>query len=323
MNSALTWIPVWVVFVACAYGASDAKVTLRWVDEDGKPMSGLRIAAGFVGDHTGTGTTDTNGLCTFKGTTYSGEIEYSGRPEGYYYSQGEYKFPGGIKDGKWQPWNPVVTTVVRKIINPIPMYAKRVETHIPRINERFGYDVMVGDWVQPAGKGSISDLVFHIEGFWRDYRDNASTLTVSFSNPQDGIITLPTPEGFQMNQGSAYIMPREAPLTGYTNTLKWRRSRKPSDDMRSDAIIDEVGVEGRNHLYRVRCVTNEAGVVTNALYGKFRGNIEFVGASDGGEASWLRFTYYLNPTPNDRNMEFDPQKNLLKDLKSTEQVMQP
>ena len=37
----------------------------------------------------------------------------------------------------------------------------------------------------------------------------------------------------------------------------------------------------------------------------------------------LRFTYYLNPTPNDRNMEFDPKRNLFQNLKSTEQVNMP
>jgi hypothetical protein len=35
------------------------------------------------------------------------------------------------------------------------------------------------------------------------------------------------------------------------------------------------------------------------------------------------FTYYLNPTPNDRNMEFDPKQNLFKDLKPMEEVKDP
>lgn len=35
------------------------------------------------------------------------------------------------------------------------------------------------------------------------------------------------------------------------------------------------------------------------------------------------FTYYLNPTPNDRNLEFDPKRNLLQGLKATERVESP
>ena len=33
----------------------------------------------------------------------------------------------------------------------------------------------------------------------------------------------------------------------------------------------------------------------------------------------MHFRYYLNPTPNDRNVEFDPSKNLL----PSERVSQP
>ena len=31
----------------------------------------------------------------------------------------------------------------------------------------------------------------------------------------------------------------------------------------------------------------------------------------GSKTSYIRFTYYLNPTPNDRNLEFDPTRNLM------------
>lgn len=35
------------------------------------------------------------------------------------------------------------------------------------------------------------------------------------------------------------------------------------------------------------------------------------------------FTYYLNPTPNDRNIEFDPKRNLFTNLSSSEEVRDP
>jgi hypothetical protein len=37
----------------------------------------------------------------------------------------------------------------------------------------------------------------------------------------------------------------------------------------------------------------------------------------------LLFTYYLNPTPNDRNLEFDPKRNLFTNLKDEERVTAP
>jgi hypothetical protein len=37
----------------------------------------------------------------------------------------------------------------------------------------------------------------------------------------------------------------------------------------------------------------------------------------------VSFTYYLNPTPNDRNLEFDGKNNLFKDPESLEEVYNP
>ena len=48
----------------------------------------------------------------------------------------------------------------------------------------------------------------------------------------------------------------------------------------------------------VSTVLDANGNVKSALYGKIYGD-------------FMKFTYYLNPTPNSRNMEFDPKNNLL------------
>jgi hypothetical protein len=55
-------------------------------------------------------------------------------------------------------------------------------------------------------------------------------------------------------------------------------------------------------------------------YGKIHGPIRFW--IEPPEAT-LSMTYYLNPTPNDRNLEFDPKKNLFTDLKPDERVYEP
>jgi len=184
-------------------------------------------------------------------------------------------------------------------------------------------DLMVADWVQPVGKGVTSDLVFSVEGFWKNYRNNDSTLTLTFAKPNDGLV----PAGHDMLDrrpvGSVFIMPRQAPSDGYVDVWKWRRMRRQIPDAVQDEVIDEVNTEGRDYIFRIRSETNELGVVTNALFGKIRGNIEYVGAAGGAKGSWIRFTYYLNPALNDRNLEFDPTKNLFTNLKSTERVTAP
>jgi len=37
----------------------------------------------------------------------------------------------------------------------------------------------------------------------------------------------------------------------------------------------------------------------------------------------MQFSYYFNPTPNSRNIEFDPKQNRLKNLSSLETVTAP
>jgi hypothetical protein len=57
-------------------------------------------------------------------------------------------------------------------------------------------------------------------------------------------------------------------------------------------------------------VVDATGKIISANYGKIYGD-------------FMNFSYYLNPTPNDRNVEFDPKRNLFTKLKTEEQVMAP
>ena len=74
--------------------------------------------------------------------------------------------------------------------------------------------------------------------------------------------------------------------------------------------------DDQNYFFRVRTVKKDKKIIS-AHYGKIDRDIEFWGNEK------LRFTYYLNPTPLDRNMEFDPKRNLLKGLKGAEFVTNP
>ena len=65
-----------------------------------------------------------------------------------------------------------------------------------------------------------------------------------------------------------------------------------------------------NFYFRVRTKLDESGNVVSARYGKIYGDL-------------AQFTYYFNPTPNDRNVEFDLKQNLMTNLKPNEGVSQP
>src|SRR5208283_4458364 len=104
-------------------------------------------------------------------------------------------------------WNPTATLVLKKIGKPIAMYAKWINTHVPAIDKPIGYDLMVGDWITPYGKGVNTDFLF--TGHFEKLADGESdfTLTVSFPKPGDGIQEyLPS----SVDKSSGLLSPHEA-----------------------------------------------------------------------------------------------------------------
>ena len=65
---------------------------------------------------------------------------------------------------------------------------------------------------------------------------------------------------------------------------------------------------------------NLDGNIVQANYVKFIGDFNFDPRAEGKAASYLELTYNLNPTPNDRNLEFKSKQNILRGLKSNESV---
>ena len=303
-----------------------ARITVKVLGEDGSPISDATVHIGFlqggnawVGERQEQafhGPSDSNGYFSAEAlseTSVGGCVE----KDGYYPSYWEYTFDGNSRNSdQWKPWNPTNTVVLRKIGNPIPMYAKRIAMRIPRSCELYGFDLIAADWVRPAGKGEVSDLVFRVDGYWSNRFDNAATMTLTFINPADGILPIATNEF----RGSVFASLREAPEQGYEPRRIWRKIRKDTPNHTADINVSDYDAQ-MNYVFRIRTVTDEHGSIVNARYGKVYGDIKFGGAST--EGSLLEFTYYLNPTPNDRNLEFDPSRNLFEDLKSSEEVTDP
>jgi hypothetical protein len=73
-------------------------------------------------------------------------------------------------------------------------------------------------------------------------------------------------------------------------------------------ITHSIQSKDKRYYFRTRTkVVN--GKIVSGLYGKIRDQIRIDPKKKGGFCA-VEFTYYLNPTPLDRNMEFDRKKNL-------------
>jgi len=271
-----------------------AKISFRVLDDEQRPVEKVQVQAGFYYDPEKqgiiTGETDTNGLCAIEGMT-CGDMWYSMEKSGYYKTKGQYLF-GQVEppviNNHWQPWNPTNMVVLKRIKNPVPMYVKSLNIGVPEFGKFLGFDIEKGDWVAPYGKGASSDLLFYPELTQRNPDDFDYTLTLTFPNKGDGIKAF---EGSALNIGSQFKSDYEAPSGGYPSEWKQFRKRRPKEVETNN--IDE----NRIYYFRVRTKLDEHGNIISARYGKIYGD-------------FLSFTYYLNPTPNDRNVEFDPEKNL-------------
>jgi hypothetical protein len=289
---------------AVQYGAK-GKVTLRIIDDRGLAVSNAEVDAALFEKSSYAhikkfeGVTDTNGCYVIEGKTI-GELSYSIKKEGFYITRGDYCFYSSnresVKDGRWLPWNPVVKAVLKPKKNPVPMYAKRVDIEIPEQNKSIGFDMEKGDWVSPYGEGETSDVYISYSLNRQDLWTGNEQFEISNTNLMCGVRQLSSDifSGFK----SAYA----APLSEYSPALRYGLNRTKTKIIEKKELSDSDYI-----IFRSRAFVDAEGNLERANYGKIYPPIRY-GESRG--RSRLLFTYYFNPTPNDRNLEFDTNRNL-------------
>lgn len=334
--------------VLCA--APKARLVFHVVDDNGNAITNTTvILSAYASSSPGEpvnrkrdriemrGATDTNGMVALEISSTSGDLYYRVAPQEkpsvgglpmrlgdgrvYYMDWGSTLQMTAPVDNKWQPWGSTVKVVERPVLNPIPMYARSTGQEypplkLPELENPIGFDLAKSDWVAPYGKGMVPDFVFYIrssdsaipkeyyEEFPRSFRYKDMVAQITFVNMGDGIqCVLDDPQ----SGGSVFRLPRYAPESGYESNLV-RVSRVVFNGRSPEYQGDPAqGHPNQNYIFRVRSQRDQNGAITNALYGKIRGPI---GLNSGG---FVSFTYYLNPKPNDRNLEYDASHNLLKD----------
>jgi hypothetical protein len=277
------------------------KVTLKVVDETGSSVINANAVVDYQSNDQFSGLTDTNGIFVASHKDKSYALAFDVKKDGYYSVWQRYEM-GWAYQYNEAKWNPTIEIVLKRIITPIPMYAKRIDAEPPTNGKPVGYDLMVGDWVAPYGKGVNPDILFTREYSRKSLQDYDYKLTVSFPKAGDGIQEFSVP--YKNMEGSALRSPHEAPTNGYQPQIVRLNISHPGQKL----IFDYD--ENRVYFFRVRTVLDENGNVKSALYGKIYGD-------------FMQFSFYLNPTPNSRNVEFDPKRNLMKNLKPLEGVEAP
>lgn len=284
-------------------------VHLRVVDGDGHPVENAHVAMSFLlsrGGNSFKGFTDSNGFVNAINHAFFG-VSFLINKSGYYSSRHRIGNKGGD-----------VTLVLRKKINPIPMYAKKVRMRFPAKKQKFGFDFKRADWVAPYGKGMTAHIYFEFNGERQDYFNYDGTLEVSFPNSGDGILKLERQEQvFESN----LKFPYKATDSGYQPELlhsnkRWRPTRKWHRESTLDHSI-------LGYLFRVSSEVDKDGNLLQANYGKLLGEFLFGVDEEGFKDGIMTFTYYYNPKINDKNIEFDINENLFRNLPDREKIREP
>jgi len=290
---------------ACGQISTNIKV----VDEEGNPIEGAKVTVGFLAylaakDVYESKDTDAEGIAKITGNPEA-SLRFEVTKENYYKS--EYKDLNHTK-------NHDIEVVLRKKINPIPLFAKKESIQIPLLNKAIGYDFEVGDWVKPHGSGQYVDLYFKIEKDVKSYNDYKCETFITFARKQDGLA-----EDIGWMKFSEFKSTREAQEQEYL-------SKEKIIDQKDPVKGYDGNTPDNNYLLRIRTVLDKKGDIITSHYAKITGGVKVaVGTNESLRQTppRIRFTYYFNPIPNDRNLEFDTENNLFQDLKREERVTEP
>jgi hypothetical protein len=289
----------WLVIggIGCIPSGPKAQVTVLVIDDTGNPVEGALVAVlGVVREQEGK--TDNQGRFVATIRNRSSKVEMAIRKKGYYaISRHIHEFSGGHVGDRWQPWNPELSFLLPKKRNPVVLQEREVRgVKIPHRGKPVGYDLLVGDWVAPAGKGLVGDFIILAHTTITNGNATTNRMDLTFSNPADGLIRT----NIHWRNDYTLRLPPIAPETGYSN--KWGLYLNELRDPQT-GIVHAQGnwSQDDNYFFRVRSKLDASGRIQSAIYGKIYRGIHY-DQGDTDELPGVLFHYYLNPDGT-RNLE--------------------
>ena len=309
-----------------------------------KPLQGVKVLGWFSNDngwrawtesapeYVDNGVTDKNGKCRLSGTSNTGKVGFIVKepPSGYYpgpnvklqLSRDMLANLSGLVTG-----GPEELLRLDRIGNTIPLFVKHVKLKdrehglggFDGTNSVIRFDMVKGDWLLPYGNGEVADVEFHstmqIKGRgWYMFEPGKYDWVYFYQvntiakcpNPSDGFGVVEPREdaGIKVRMFDNETLRNSLPLMGIGRNQKFERNGKDwncqnyREDFRDRCLV-----------FRIRSKFDNKGKLVEAYYGKIYGDFTLYGYYDVG-LHYIEFLYYLNPTPLDRNLEWDMKNNL-------------
>ena len=317
--------------------AAKVSVTAYVLDGDnGNPLPGVGFSATFenrptkesprLHDLTFRRVSGDGGVCKFTGETNTGRVFLRTKGEGFCETKLHTQFTNYVASlGRPVPDHMDVTVRVWKVGQRIPLVVREVgrgvdsydldEDLFSKGNDILRFDFLKSDYLPPIGTGVVADVEFRrfvdekTEGGLRlKYYGEMKT---TFLGDGNGYVVV------EPNKGSRLKIKSGVDADFQMEHTYWVRNDLTDPEFGDYTITNSI-VKPRCYCFRIRTAKDDAGVVTNAYYGKIYGDISAERVVDRalkGEArrrfvAQPKFLYYLNPTPMDKNLEFDGQHNL-------------
>ena len=304
-------------------GCASERFKVTVTDSDGLPVSNAVVCLGFSAGHIVfapgrsydyEAKTDVHGKAEIKFNGKSSQFGWSVQADGYYRS-GPHDESLRVEVTQIPPIFYTVTMLEHEIernvtiwkhVNPQPMYSYHLTNatdfrkKVPAISGRYGFDLKLGDWLPPLGKGVVADF-YYVRNIGEESMEDGSVAWLEFDAGCGAY--------FGKQTGC-----KEFPSTYCANTNAVFKNRLPfafvnrnSDDMRIDWRDITAGDEYM--VLRTRVKLDHDGNVIEANYSKILGPFRF-----------CRFVktpcVVFNHRVNDPNLESDCHRNMLKQFNS-------
>ena len=286
------------------YHGAPAALELTVKDDRGQPVEGSHVQAYYwrpsgVSDEENKDT-NAEGKVTVVGEGYT-SVRYFLTKEGYYETEGhaELKMPEKDPEHFWERarWEPIIRDeVLKKKRNPIAGIAwSNARLKAPPVETPIGLDLEKMDWLPPHGVGEQEDVRVTTTpaAVWGGKKMSYNVVRVTFDFPREG-------DGMQLCEADTFSTFR----TGYAADLSRPFVRHLVLDRTDKGIQVDLLPYTHYLTFRVRTQFNEDGTIRSAHYG-------FLYRLTATPAEFSVSLPFFNPRPNDTNLEFDPERNLV------------
>ena len=309
-------------FAGCL-SAGDVRLLL--VAESGAPLAGARATVVFTtpehgGEQVRSGATDAHGAFAARGTAI-GRVLIRAEAAGHYPVQADLPPADEPRTRR---------LVLREVRRPVALHVRRFRVEWGESEpqplgaletQTYDLDLERGEPLPPRGNGRRADVRVRIERQFLAWKFPPAVMA-ELRAPLAGAalgeadarflhgrwrarfdLTVPDPGGGWVEVSAEYLpysalaMPHLAPAQGYTPVRTWecRTGERGGEDLRQPE---------RGYFLRVRPVRDDSGAVVAWHHAKFTAGLQLDARGE------LGLTVHFNPVAGDRNLEFDPARNL-------------